>query len=124
MEHFESASPETEYSMDFLCSVEAKIKERKFPTDEEEQCLREALKRGDLPSDQEQRVIALLNPEGAPVAALNAEQREEYLMCSYGTNYRIHFPRGGWGYDTSTLIFEKNTLLYYIRKPKGIEILK
>src|SRR5688572_8245692 len=108
MEHLESSNEEIEYSIDLLRAVEEKIKDEKFPTIEEEQCLREALKKSSLPPDQEQRVIAVLNPEKALVAMLNAEQRKEYLMCSHGTNYRIHLPRGGWGYDTETLVFERN----------------
>ena len=123
MEQFESSREEIEYSIDFLLTIEEKIKDEKFPTVEEERCLREALKSGSLPHDQEQRVIAVLNPEKAPVILLNAEQRREYLMCSHGTNYRIHFPRGGW-YDTETLVFEQNTGLYYIQKPEDIEILE
>ena len=124
MEHSDFLGQESEYSVSFLIGTEAKIAEGKIPTAEEEMCLREALKSGALPQDQEQRVIAVLNPEGAPVTTLNAEQRKEYLMCSHGTNYRIHLPRGGWGYDTSTLIFERNTGLYYIKSPEGTEILE
>jgi hypothetical protein len=124
MEHERSSGEEIEYSIDFLLAIERKIQEGTLPTIEEEQRLRETLKNGSLPLDQEQRVIAVLNPQKAPVVILNDEQRKEYLLCSHGTNYRIHLPRGGWGYDIETLVFERNTGLYYIQKPESIEILE
>lgn len=120
MEHPEFSEEEHVYSIDFLVVMEKKIKEGGYPTNEEEHCLREKLKSGVLSLDEEQRVITLLNPSQTPVVSLNDDQKEEYEICSYGTNYRIHIPRGGW-YDQSTIVFDRKTGLYYIKKPRAVE---